>query len=360
MLSDLSIMASANERGPPAVANLTGSSSSSSRKSRSASCDVSPFSGEETIIEHSSHKPLVFYGSWFCPYVQRVWIALEEKGEPYQYVEINPYKEISEGYTKIALSIEEKRAKYPDFIAASPDGLVPALFYQHDDAHGQPHSDYVYDSLVCVEYINEIFSSSSASSPSSSPLPLRGCNGNNLMSGSPADRAYMRSWVQFVNEKIIPHFYKMLMSPDLILREQAKDIVCTGLERFAKAMKPFISEDRAYFMGDSFSIVDLALAPWMQRLLSVGAHYRGFELPKAAASAVVLTATSSAAVSHDKVEEVGKEMDPFHRLRLWYASVRARPSFAKTVVDETRLINNYAGYADNSATSDAAKKFRTV
>lgn len=28
----------------------------------------------------------------FCPYVQRAWIVLEERGIPYQYEEINPYK----------------------------------------------------------------------------------------------------------------------------------------------------------------------------------------------------------------------------------------------------------------------------
>ena len=28
----------------------------------------------------------------FCPFVQRTWIALEEKGIPYQYKEVNPYK----------------------------------------------------------------------------------------------------------------------------------------------------------------------------------------------------------------------------------------------------------------------------
>ena len=28
----------------------------------------------------------------FCPFVQRTWITLEEKGIPYQYNEVNPYK----------------------------------------------------------------------------------------------------------------------------------------------------------------------------------------------------------------------------------------------------------------------------
>jgi len=38
---------------------------------------------------------VTLYGSWFCPYVQRVWIALEEKNIVYEYVEIDPYKDSS-------------------------------------------------------------------------------------------------------------------------------------------------------------------------------------------------------------------------------------------------------------------------
>lgn len=47
--------------------------------------------------------------SLFQPFVQRVWIALEEKGIPYEYKEVNPYK------------------KEPHFLKINPKGLVPAL-----------------------------------------------------------------------------------------------------------------------------------------------------------------------------------------------------------------------------------------
>ena len=50
---------------------------------------------------------LKMYASWFCPYVQRLWIALEMKGIDYQYEEINPYD------------------KSEAFLALNPRGLVP-------------------------------------------------------------------------------------------------------------------------------------------------------------------------------------------------------------------------------------------
>lgn len=68
----------------------------------------------ETVAEHQAKQDLVFYSGWvsfstpsyhdvershanvrliqFCPFNQRVWISLEEKGIPYQYKEVNPYR----------------------------------------------------------------------------------------------------------------------------------------------------------------------------------------------------------------------------------------------------------------------------
>ncbi|KAE8396482.1 hypothetical protein BDV23DRAFT_167910 [Aspergillus alliaceus] len=46
----------------------------------------------ETVTSHSSENELKLYGSCFCPFVQRVWIALEAKGIPYQYLEVDPYQ----------------------------------------------------------------------------------------------------------------------------------------------------------------------------------------------------------------------------------------------------------------------------
>jgi len=31
------------------------------------------------VAEHESEQPIILYAGWFCPFVQRVWITLEEK-----------------------------------------------------------------------------------------------------------------------------------------------------------------------------------------------------------------------------------------------------------------------------------------
>jgi len=98
--------------------------------------------GAKTIEQRSAtsdaHADVTFFSSWFCPYAQRAWIALEEKGVAYKYVEINPYEIGADGDTKRALSLEQKRERYPEFVRCSPRGLVPAL------NHGKP----VWESLV--------------------------------------------------------------------------------------------------------------------------------------------------------------------------------------------------------------------
>merc|ERR1719326_1508094 len=272
-------------------------------------------SGETTIQSKQSSQLIKLYCSWFCPYAQRVWIALEELSLNYQYIEINPYKSTDDNhtYTKISLSLQDKKLLYPEFIETSPQGLVPAIRYTDPC---KDIDDKVCDSMVCLEYINEIFGDIS---------------GNSLLPSIdyPGQRARLRYWAVFANDKIIPYFYKMLMSETSDGREKAKANILDNLQEFARAMSPL--SEGPFFNGATFSIVDIVLAPWWQRLLSVAKEYRGFEIP------------------------TEPTLDEFTRLRKWYEAVSSRESFRKTVVDVHKLLRNYSGYADNSATSDVAR-----
>lgn len=246
------------------------------------------------------------FASWFCPYVQRVWIALEEKGIPFSYVEINPYEDAVEpgSYTKISLSLDEKRRRYPNFVAASPRGLVPALSCSGDAGVT------VCDSAVMLEFIEENW-------PTTPPL----------LPEKPAERAHVRFWCVFAAEKIIPFYYRMLMAKDTTGRDAAKAQILAGLTQWAQAC----DDSGPYFLGSRFSNADLWLFPWYERLVTVGAAYRGFEEPRT---------------------------PEFERLDVWFRAVRARPAVARTLADREQLVLNYSGYADSSATSDVAVRFR--
>ena len=110
------------------------------------------------------------------------------------------------------------------------------------------------------------------------------------------------------------------------LRHAAFEAFLEGLEAWQGAMRG----DGPFFLGEAFGFADIALAPWWQRMHSVIRHYRGFEIPPA---------------------RLG-------RLVRWGDAVMTRPSFARTCVDPDRLIANYSGYADDSATSAVAQQFR--
>jgi len=58
--------------------------------------------GEQTIGRRqqaaaADTAEITLFASWFCPYAQRAWLALEESGANYSWVEIQPVRPISTG-----------------------------------------------------------------------------------------------------------------------------------------------------------------------------------------------------------------------------------------------------------------------
>mmetsp|Transcript_13066 Transcript_13066/g.24693 ORF Transcript_13066/g.24693 Transcript_13066/m.24693 type:complete len:340 (+) Transcript_13066:37-1056(+) len=266
--------------------------------------------GEKTIASRlaaSQDSKMKLFTSWFCPFAQRAWIALEEKGVDYSYVEINPYEvdpSLPGGYTKKQLPLEVKKDMYPDFVASSPRGLVPAV--------ADPCGDRVWESLHVVQYVDERFDYAPHFLPRNDPLK----------------RAQVRIWSDFVTERMQKNFYMLLMDQDTDKQIKAKDAFFTECRTFAQAM----SRDGPYFLGKEISMVDIALFPFWQRFLWVGGHYRGLEMPD----------------------------DPeFRRLRSWWEACLERPAFAGTLVCQPRLISSYSQYSRNEGTSDYAKNLQS-
>lgn len=70
---------------------------------------VATAEAKKTADAHQEPHDLIFHSGWFCPFNQRVWLALEEKKLAYQYNEVNPYH------------------KSPEFLRINPFGF-PLLF----------------------------------------------------------------------------------------------------------------------------------------------------------------------------------------------------------------------------------------
>lgn len=248
------------------------------------------------------------YSSWFCPFAQRAWIAAEESGANYQWVEINPYyvdPSAPGGYTKKAKTLEEKKEDFPDFVEASPRGLVPAI--QQDDSDSGKL--LLWESLPVAEYIDAVHG-----------------GGKLLNRSDPYSVARQQIWCAHCTDRVQKKYYQALVAQDAETQQSCVDEFYEECRALARAMK----DDGPYFEGEKFSLVDVALAPFWQRILTVGSSYFGLRIP-------------------DEPE--------FERIDRWWKAVSNRPSVADTIVCKPRLVATYSDYSKNVATSDAARNY---
>lgn len=183
-----------------------------------------------TVKNHSKEDPLKLYGSCFCPFVQRVWISLELKGLPYQYIEVDPYK------------------KPESLLQVNPRGLVPAL----------RHGDWgCYESTVLMEYLEDLN------------------QGRPLLPRDPQTRAHSRLWTDHINRHIIPPFYRLLQEQDTSKQPGHATELTSQIQKLVDAASP----QGPFFLGPEMSFVDCQIAPWVIRLRKVLKPYRAWPDP---------------------------------------------------------------------------------
>lgn len=210
-----------------------------------------------TVEAHSSPQSLTLYGAAFCPFVHRVWIALEVLGVPYRYIEVDPYE------------------KPKSLLEVNPKGLVPSLRIEA----GGGESKGLGESTVILEYLHERFVDAQQSGGGSSS------NGKTLLpslagSSKPEEAAYQRAQHRLVshhlNAKLIPAFYRFLQA-----QEEEKQVQFGGefvdeirwfQERLEEADKSGGGGD---FFGGAKEIgwTDVMLAPWAFRATNVLREY---------------------------------------------------------------------------------------
>ncbi|KAF8806588.1 glutathione-S-transferase [Phlegmacium glaucopus] len=234
---------------------------------------------EQIVAEHQEPQDLVFYSGWFCPFVQRSWIALEERGMPYQYKEVNPYK------------------KEPHFLAINPKGLVPAVEYK---------GKALYESLILCEFFEDAF-------PDHKP---------NLLPSDPIDRAVARLWLDHLTKTFVPAFYRLLQSQEAEKQHSALQELYQSLRKFAENIQG------PYFFGETFSLVDVAIAPWIVRDYIIEEN-RGY-----------------------------KRGDVSSSWKNYAETVEARDSVVKTMSSKEHLREIYGRYLRDEAQSEAAKANR--
>lgn len=178
---------------------------------------------KKTVDAHQEPQDFVFYSGWFCPFVQRAWLALEEKGIDYEYREVNPYN------------------KEQAFLEVSPKGLVPAATY-----YGKP----MHESEVILEFIEDAY-------PDKKP---------NLRPTDPYEAAQMRIAVDHISKSIIPTYFKLLQAQEKDKQDSAREEIIKAFDAFGKKVKG------PYWAGENVTFADLVLAPFAARMYILAEH----------------------------------------------------------------------------------------
>ena len=217
-----------------------------------------------------------------CPFAQRTRMAALEKGLDSKLTEID---------------LENK----PDwFVRISPYGKVPVV--RHGDT-------VVFESAVINEYLEDAF-------------PERP-----LLPGDLALRARARTWIDFANVRLVPHFYKVLLAQDADEQSLHKRKILEALE-FMEFKGLRKRRDGPYWLGGEITLVDLTFFPHMDRFCAIE-HYRAISIPQ----------------------------DCIH-LRDWLTLMKASASVQATGLSDSMYIRNWRKYAFNTSTGTTARDMR--
>mmetsp|Transcript_25474 Transcript_25474/g.58790 ORF Transcript_25474/g.58790 Transcript_25474/m.58790 type:complete len:265 (-) Transcript_25474:252-1046(-) len=253
-----------------------------------------------------------FYSSWFCPYAQRAWLALEYHGVPFRLIE--SLEVVGDDYVK-----------NPNLLCINPKGLVPTLEVPSDMLSAQqrddkrwaveasteslpPSSVVVTESIDCVEFIDGLTTE------------------NNLI----PDESYVTDAHRW-NREVSSVFYKVLMKQDAEEQREAFATFVSNVEKFTN----FIETGGFYRNLDHPTIVDFTILPWLIRT-GIIEHYRpGFILS-----------------SSIKNPDICKEFEAYKKRMLDLPYVRA------TLADTQKLLGVYKRYARGTANSKVGEAVR--
>ncbi|XP_050277101.1 glutathione S-transferase U10-like [Quercus robur] len=158
---------------------------------------------------------VVLFGTWASPYCTRVELALKLKGISYEYVE------------------EDLTNKSELFLSLNPvHKKVPVLVH---------NGKSIAESLIILEYIEEGWNTTPK-----------------LLPEDPYQRAKLRFWANYYDQKIVPSFYIIFGSKD---KEREKAI--EDLSQLLKVLEEGIEKDfpgqNPFFNGESLGYLGIAI-----------------------------------------------------------------------------------------------------
>ncbi|EFN54900.1 hypothetical protein CHLNCDRAFT_135021 [Chlorella variabilis] len=224
----------------------------------------------------------VHYDSKTCPYAQRSWITLLEKGLPFE-IRLVDLNDKDEEFVKRYHSIN------PDQAAPAK---VPILI--------EPDGTQLIESLVICEYLEQRYPQ----------VPL--------LPADAVQAAKVRLFVDAFSAQLTPALFGLLRAADA-------EAVAAGkakLESALKVLDAFLTQHGSqeggdYFLGPTYSLAEVATVGFVQRSLSALPAFRGVDLWEL--------------VRQNKLG----------RLERWMEASLARPSAQQTRPDEEVTVNGW-------------------
>lgn len=166
---------------------------------------------------------ITLYSYGGCPFARRTRMTLAEKQLDYELVEI------------------DLRNRPDNFSEISPYGKVPVLFH---------NGNRLYESAIINEYLDEVFTEPQ------------------LMPGDPLLRAQARIWMNYCDTRFSAASWQFMQAGDdeeklAAAREELHEcflfIEHEGLRKLS---------DGPYWLGDTFSLLDIQFATFFSRYMS--------------------------------------------------------------------------------------------
>jgi len=194
---------------------------------------------DATIGAHPS-TPIQFFtlpGNT-CPYAQRTYIALKELQLPFDITEVT-------GMPK------------PDwYLSINPRGKVPALRV--------PTADYavIYESAICNEFLCDYATSLEQD--------------HTLMPTDP----FLRAKVRLLNDHCDNVFSKTQFTYLMNKDDEKEDVLCGEMESALATYEDALAESEGPFLLGTFTLADVHVFPFVQRLVITLKHWKNYELPR--------------------------------------------------------------------------------
>ncbi|EIN09108.1 hypothetical protein PUNSTDRAFT_134275 [Punctularia strigosozonata HHB-11173 SS5] len=244
---------------------------------------------------------IVLLGNCFCPFTQRIWVALEYLGIDYQASSFSFF------YTSVTFScLERGTAQYvevepderlSDLLQVSPRRLVPGLRL---DAYDPPRT--LNENAIILDYLEELAANTTHRSllpPLSSPCTQFDLHTLSMMpvvlttstTLSIDARALVRIQADHVSRTLVPAFYRFLQAQDPIVqimhgkefRAALEDLIDMMYRSERETAGGPAESQRALGLwkeGGDLGWTDALAGPWLFRASRVLKEYRAFEMPR--------------------------------------------------------------------------------